>query len=130
MFVEWTGQFEHEARARDTRSWSPPVVVALIFLILWWTYHDLADALLMLLAVRGAGRRDAVFQWLLGYQLSVAVWIGYIACFGMATSTGIIMLVYLRQAVEKAKAQGPLTPDRFRIGRPGWGGPAHAPQAC
>ncbi len=42
------------------------------------------------------------FQWLLGLKLSVTVWVGYIACFGMATSTGIIMLVYLREAIAKA----------------------------
>ena len=55
-----------------------------------------------------------VLQWLLGYPLSVAAWVGFIACFGMATSTGIIMLVYLRQAVERAAVQGQLTSDRLR----------------
>src|SRR5204863_459459 len=77
-------------------------VVVLIFLILYWTYHDLADAALMMLAVPGAIAGGLFFQWLLGLKLSVTVWVGYIACFGMATSTGIIMLVYLREAVERA----------------------------
>jgi Cu(I)/Ag(I) efflux system membrane protein CusA/SilA len=102
VFVEWTGQFEHEARARQTLTVAIPVVVLLIFLVLWWTYRDLADALLMLLAVPGALAGGVLLQWLLGYPLSVAAWVGYIACFGMATSTGIIMLVYLRQAVGNA----------------------------
>ena len=79
-----------------------PIVVALIFLILYLTYHDLADAVLMMLAVPGAIAGGLFFQWLLGLKLSVTVWVGYIACFGMATSTGIIMLVYLREAVAKA----------------------------
>src|SRR5262249_30985162 len=64
--------------------------------------HDLADAVLMLLAVPGAIAGGVFFQWLFGYKFSVTVWVGYIACFGMATATGIIMLVYLRQAVAKA----------------------------
>jgi Cu(I)/Ag(I) efflux system membrane protein CusA/SilA len=102
VFVEWTGQFEHEARARGTLWTVVPLVVVLIFLILWWTYRDLLDAVLMLLAVPGAVAGGILFQWLFGYPFSVTVWIGYIACFGMATSTGIIMLVYLREAVAKA----------------------------
>ena len=78
-----------------------PIVVALIFLILYRTYHDLADAILMMLAV--PARSPAGFLPVAaGLKLSVTVWVGYIACFGMATSTGIIMLVYLREAVAQA----------------------------
>ena len=95
VFVEWTGQFEHTVHARRTLIVVVPIVVALIFLILYLTYHDLADAILMMLAVPGAIAGGLFFQWLLGLKLSVTVWVGYIACFGMATSTGIIMLVYL-----------------------------------
>jgi Cu(I)/Ag(I) efflux system membrane protein CusA/SilA len=102
VFVEFTGQFEHTARARRTLMVVVPIVVALIFLILYLTYHDLADAVLMMLAVPGAIAGGLFFQWLLGLKLSVTVWVGYIACFGMATSTGIIMLVYLREAIAKA----------------------------
>src|SRR5262249_46684612 len=54
VFVEWTGQFEHEARARQTLTVAVPVVVLLIFLVLWWAYRDLADALPILLAPPGA----------------------------------------------------------------------------
>jgi copper/silver efflux system protein len=102
VFVEWTGQFEHAARARKTLILVVPVVIAMIFLVLYLTYHDLADAVLMLLAVPGAIAGGLFFQSVLGLKLSVTVWVGYIACFGMATSTGIIMLVYLREAVSKA----------------------------
>ncbi len=102
VFVEWTGQFEHQLRARTTLTLVIPIVIALIFLILCWTYHDLADAALMFLTVPGAVAGGLFFQWLLGEALSVTVWVGYIACFGMATSTGIIMLVYLREALERA----------------------------
>ena len=65
------------------------------------TYNDLIDALLMMMCrARGPGRRD-LFPLAFGYHFSVAVQVGFIACFGMATETGIIMLVYLRDAMEK-----------------------------
>ena len=102
VFLEWTGQFEHQLRARRTLTLVVPVVILLIFLILYLTYHDLADAAVMLLTIPGAIAGGLFFQWLLGQKLSVTVWVGYIACFGMATSTGIIMLVYLREAVARA----------------------------
>ncbi|HWB11060.1 MAG TPA: efflux RND transporter permease subunit [Pirellulales bacterium] len=101
VYLEWTGQFEHEVQAARTLTFVLPLVVGLILLILYWTYRDLADALLMLLAVPGAMAGGVLFQWLMGYDFSVTVLVGYIACFGMATSTGIIMLVYLREAVAK-----------------------------
>jgi Cu(I)/Ag(I) efflux system membrane protein CusA/SilA len=115
VFLEWTGQFEHANRARRTLIVVVPIVVALIFLILYLTYHDLADAALMMLAVPGAIAGGLFFQWLLGLKLSVAVWIGYIACFGMATSTGIIMLVYLREAVARAGGLARLDASGLRL---------------
>ncbi|HZT79482.1 MAG TPA: efflux RND transporter permease subunit, partial [Gemmataceae bacterium] len=114
VFVEWTGQFEHEARAWRTLYVMVPVVVLLIFAVLWLTYRDLADALMMLLAVPGAVAGGVFFQWLFGYKFSVTVGVGYIACFGMATSTGIIMLVYLREAVAKAGGLENLTLPELR----------------
>ena len=100
-FLEWSGQFEHQVRARHTLTLVVPLVVLLIFVILWLTYRDLGDALLMMLAVPGALVGGVALQWLLGLNFSVAVWVGMIACFGLATETGIIMLVYLREAIER-----------------------------
>jgi Cu(I)/Ag(I) efflux system membrane protein CusA/SilA len=114
VHLEWTGQFEHEIRARRTLWLILPLVVGLIFLVLWWTYGDLADAVLMLLAVPGALAGGVFCQWLFGYKFSVTVWVGYIACFGMATSTGIIMLVYLREAVARAGGLENLTAEQLR----------------
>ncbi len=101
-YVEWTGQFEHEIHARQTLAVVLPVVLALIFGILYLTYRDLADAILIMLAVPGALAGGVVCQWILGARFSVTIWVGYIACFGMATATGVIMLVYLRDALERA----------------------------
>jgi len=98
-YLEWTGQFEHQVRAKKTLRIVFPAVLLLIFVILYMTYHDFAHALLMMMAVPGALAGGVLFQALFGYNFSVAVWVGYIACFGMATETGIIMLVYLRDSI-------------------------------
>jgi Cu(I)/Ag(I) efflux system membrane protein CusA/SilA len=99
-YLEWSGQFEHQVRARKTLQVVFPVVILIIFLILYITYNDGMDAVLMMMAVPGALAGGVLFQTLFGFNFSVAVWVGYIACFGMATETGIIMLVYLRGAIE------------------------------
>jgi Cu(I)/Ag(I) efflux system membrane protein CusA/SilA len=73
----------------------------LIFIILFLTYHDFMDAVLMMMAVPEAVVGGVFFLWLTGHSYSVAVFVGFIACFGMATETGIIMLVYLRESIER-----------------------------
>jgi len=99
FYLEWSGQFEHQVRARKTLTVIFPLVVLLIFVILYMTFNDVRDALLIILAVPGALVGGVIFQSLFGFNFSVAVWVGYIACFGMATQTGIVMLVYLHDAI-------------------------------
>jgi Cu(I)/Ag(I) efflux system membrane protein CusA/SilA len=101
VHLEWSGQFEHQVRAKRTLQVVFPAVILLIFVILYVTYHDLAHAVLMMLAIPGALAGGVIFQSIMGFNFSVAVWVGYIACFGMATETGIVMLVYLREAVAR-----------------------------
>jgi Cu(I)/Ag(I) efflux system membrane protein CusA/SilA len=111
VHLEWTGQFEHQIRAASTLRFIFPAVIVLIFVILYLTYRDLADASLMMLAVPEALAGGIFFLFffpkIMGgwdakpIDFSVAVWVGFIACFGMATETGIIMLVYLREAIDK-----------------------------
>ncbi|MFO0957882.1 MAG: efflux RND transporter permease subunit [Isosphaeraceae bacterium] len=113
-FLEWAGQFEHQARARKTLLLVVPAVLALILLVLHATFQDAADALLILLTAPGAIAGGVIFQRLTGEPFSVTVWVGYIAGFGMAAATGVVMLVYLRDAVEKAGGLGGLTPEGLR----------------
>jgi Cu(I)/Ag(I) efflux system membrane protein CusA/SilA len=111
VHIEWSGEFEHQVRAAKTLRIIFPMVIALIFVILYLTYKDFMDACLMMLAVPEALAGGVFFQFLFPKILhgwntppvdfSVAIWVGYIAAFGMATDTGIIMLVYLREAIEK-----------------------------
>ena len=111
VHLEWAGEFEHQVRAAQTLRIIFPAVILLIFVILYLTYKDLTDAALMMLAVPEALAGGVFFQFLFpkimhGWlapptEFSVAIWVGYIAAFGMATETGIIMLVYLREAIDK-----------------------------
>ena len=101
MYVEWTGTFENQIHAQQTLRIVVPVAIALIGLILYLTHKSWIDVLLMMMSVLGALAGGAIFQWLFGFHFSVAVQIGYIACFGMAVETGIVMLVYLREAINE-----------------------------
>ncbi len=107
MYLQWSGEFENQVRARKTMQVVFPAVLLLIFVILYLTYNDFVDAVLMMMAVPEALVGGVLFLWLFGpyftppVHYSVAVQVGFIACFGMATETGIIMLVYLREAIEK-----------------------------
>jgi Cu(I)/Ag(I) efflux system membrane protein CusA/SilA len=106
MYIEWSGQFEHQVRARQTLRIVFPAVIGLIVLILYLTYHSVVDTLLVMTSVLGALAGGAIFQWLFGFNFSVAVWVGYIACFGMAVETGVVMLVYLREAIDERGGLG------------------------
>ncbi len=114
VFVEWTGQFEHSLATRRTLLILMPIVLGLIMLLLYLTYRDWADALLMMLAVPGALAGGVLCQALFGFPFSVAVGMGYIACFGMAAATGIVMLVYLRAAVAQSGGIEHMSLDELR----------------
>jgi Cu(I)/Ag(I) efflux system membrane protein CusA/SilA len=99
--VVWTGEFENQIHARQTLTVIFPITVLAIALLLWMTFRDIADVVLVLLAVMGALAGAVSFQGLFGFNFSLIVSIGYIAAFGMATQTGVIMIVYLREAVAR-----------------------------
>ena len=108
-----------------------PAVIAVIVLILYLTYKTWIDAVLMMPSVLGALAGGAIFQWLFGFNFSVAVWVGYIACFGMATETGIVMLVYLREAIdERGGLEGIGSLAELEAGDPRRGRPPAAAEAA
>lgn len=101
MSIEWSGEFEHQVRARQTMAVIFPMVIIAILFLLYVTFHEILDTLLVFLAVIGALCGSLMFQALFGFNFSVIVSIGYVAAFGMATQTGVIMLVYLREAIDR-----------------------------
>lgn len=106
----WSGQFEHMERAYQRLSVVIPVTLAIIFALLWLNFRRLSESLIVLLSVPFSLIGGVWLIWLLDYNLSVAVIIGFIALAGVATETGVVMLLYLNQAWQKAQASGePLT---------------------
>ena len=81
-----------------------PAVLLIIFVALVLTFHSVAEAAHVILAVPFALTGGVLLQWWLGFNFSVAVWVGYIALFGTAIQTGVVMVIYLEEAVEKARA--------------------------
>jgi copper/silver efflux system protein len=104
MTVEYSGQYEHQLSARQTLTYVFPAVILIIFVLLVITFHSVAEAAHGLLAVPFALTGGVILQFLLGYNFSVAVWVGYIALFGTAIQTGVVMVVYLEEAVKKKLA--------------------------
>jgi Cu(I)/Ag(I) efflux system membrane protein CusA/SilA len=78
-----------------------PVVFALIFLLLYMVFHSVVEVVVLIFPTLYAMTGGLLMQWLLGYNFSVAVWVGYIALFGIAVETGVVMVVYLHEAVER-----------------------------
>lgn len=109
-YAQWSGQYENQERARKRLLIVVPIVILIIFATLYLTYNSALEAAHVLLAVPFALTGGFYLLWLLQYNFSVAVWVGFIALFGAAVQTGIVMVVYLEEAVErKTKEFGRLT---------------------
>ena len=102
-YIEWSGQYENEARARERLQIVVPVVLIVIFMLLYLTYGSFLDAAQVLLAVPFGLAGGIYLQYLLGYNFSVAVWVGFIALFGTAVQTGVVMVIYLHEAVARKR---------------------------
>jgi Cu(I)/Ag(I) efflux system membrane protein CusA/SilA len=104
--LQWTGQYEFQVRARERFKILIPLVFFIIFMLLYMTFHSISEALIVMLSVVYAMTGGIILQWLLGYNFSVAVWVGYIALYGVAVQTGVVMVVYLHEALDKRLRQG------------------------
>ncbi|MCL5990654.1 MAG: CusA/CzcA family heavy metal efflux RND transporter [Bacteroidetes bacterium] len=113
----WSGQYESKVRAQRTIEIIMPVVFLIIFVLLFFTLHDYKEAGVVMLSVPFALIGGMYMIYILGYNFSVAVWVGFIALYGVAVETGVVMVVYLHEALDKRlKAhqdgkRGPLTND-------------------
>lgn len=99
--LSWSGQYEFQVRARERLKILMPIVFIVIFVLLYMTFHSVAEASIVMLSVIYAMTGGVILQWLLGYNFSVAVWVGYIALYGVAVQTGVVMVVYLHEALDK-----------------------------
>jgi Cu(I)/Ag(I) efflux system membrane protein CusA/SilA len=104
-YITWSGQFEYMERAIQKMKVVVPVTLVLIFLLLYLNFKRVTETLIVMLSVPFALVGGAWFMWLLDYNMSVAVAIGFIALAGVAAETGVVMLIYLDQAWEDVKAK-------------------------
>jgi copper/silver efflux system protein len=103
---QWSGEYELELRAKQRLQLILPVVFFVIFLLLYLVFHSVAEALVLILPTIYAMSGGLLLQWLLHYNFSVAVAVGYIALFGIAVETGVVMVVYLHEALEHKLQSG------------------------
>lgn len=114
-FVEWSGQYENHLRAKKTLQVVVPLVLLIIFVLLVMVYRSVGEALHVILAVPFALTGGVYLLYFSGYSFSVAVWVGFIALFGTAVQTGVVMVIYLDEAVERVRTRdGRLTRENLR----------------
>ncbi len=105
MTLQWSGQYEDQLRAQQRLLVIVPTVIGIIFLLLYIVYRSFKEAAHVLLAVPFALSGGVFLQFLLGYPFSVAVWVGYIALFGTAIQTAVVMVIYLDEALARKRAE-------------------------
>ncbi len=110
----WAGEYEFEMHAKQRLKIILPVVFFVIFLLLYLVFKSATEAAVLIFPTLYAMSGGLLLQWALGYNFSVAVWVGYIALFGIAVETGVVMVVYLDEAFQRHVAQNsPMTEDEL-----------------
>jgi copper/silver efflux system protein len=103
---KWSGEYEFELRAKERLQLILPIVFFVIFLLLYMVFHSVTEAAVLIFPTIYALTGGLILQKLLGYNFSVAVWVGYIALFGIAVETGVVMVVYLHEALDHRLKSG------------------------
>ena len=107
--LTWSGQFEFMERVSQKLKLVVPLTLGLIFLLLYLNFRGIEETLLVMLALPFALVGGIWSIWALGYNTSVAVWVGFIALAGVAAETGVIMLIYLDEAFYRRRTAGQMT---------------------
>jgi Cu(I)/Ag(I) efflux system membrane protein CusA/SilA len=105
---QWSGEYEFELRAKQRLKLILPIVFFVIFVLLYLVFHSVTEAFVLIFPTIYAMSGGLLLQWLLHYNFSVAVAVGYIALFGIAVETGVVMVVYLHEALEHRRNTGRL----------------------
>ncbi len=113
--LEWSGQFEYQLRAERRLFIIIPLVLLSIFILLVFTFKSFVEALLIMLSIPFALVGGVWLQWFLGYPMTIAVWIGYIALYAVAVQTGIIMIIFLRQSFKQKSMEGQIGPKEIEM---------------
>jgi Cu(I)/Ag(I) efflux system membrane protein CusA/SilA len=118
-YLEWSGQYENLMRSEQTLKLILPVVLLVIFISMYFAFHSAREAFLSLITIPFALIGGAYMIWFWGMNLSVAVAVGFIALFGLAVETGIVMVIYLNDAMQqlvarKGNSRETITPQDLR----------------
>lgn len=100
-FYTWSGQWENQIRAKERLQIIIPIVFVIIFVMLYFTFKSFLEAVLVMLSVPFALIGGIYFMSILGLNFSVAIWVGFIALYGIAVETGVVMVIYLHEALDK-----------------------------
>lgn len=115
--VLWSGQWENQIRAKERLTLLMPIVFLIIYVMLYLVTKDFLEAFVVMLSVPFALIGGVYLIYILGYNFSVAVWVGFIALYGLAVETGLVMVVYLHEALDRRihahqqGKRGPITND-------------------
>ena len=104
-FLEWSGQWENQIRANRTLKTILPIVLLIIFMVLYFTYHSFKESIITMITVPFALIGGVFMVYFYGVNLSVAVAVGFIALFGMAIETAMLMTIYLNEAMQNMVAK-------------------------
>jgi Cu(I)/Ag(I) efflux system membrane protein CusA/SilA len=107
--LKWSGEYEFQLRARKRLTTILPIVFGLIFVLLYTLFQSVTEAIVLILPTMYAMTGGLLLQYMMGFNFSVAVWVGYIALFGIAVETGVVMVIYLHEALNRRIAEGDLT---------------------
>ncbi|MDD5434999.1 MAG: efflux RND transporter permease subunit [Nitrospira sp.] len=105
-YIMWSGQYEFMERVKERLFYIIPLTLFIIILLLYLNFKSFKETIIILLAIPFSVIGASWILYLLGYNMSIAVWVGLIALAGLDAETGIVMLIYLKQAYEKRKAEG------------------------
>ena len=108
-YVNWSGNWENQVRASKRLRILVPLGLAIIFILLYFTFHSAKEAAMVMLSVPFALVGGVYLVSALGYNMSVAVWVGFIALYGVAVETGVVMVIYLHEALDKKILAGAVT---------------------
>ncbi len=105
-YIDWAGSWENQVHAAKTLRLLVPLGLFIVFILLYFTFHSAKEAAMVMLSVPFALVGGVYLVWALGYNISVAVWVGFIALYGVAVETGVVMVIYLHEALDRKLLAG------------------------
>jgi copper/silver efflux system protein len=106
--LKWSGEYALQLRARKRLSFILPIVFVVIFVLLYMLFRSVIEAAVLIFPTLYAMTGGLILQYFMGFNFSVAVWVGYIALFGIAVETGVVMIIYLHEALDRRREAGAL----------------------